>query len=126
MFLYWTPSDIVVYEENFVTVSFENSERMNFTHRTDLNYFGYKYEMHRLVKVAWNKVEQYAPPLYDMIRQFKFETSVYQDLLALYDQHRHNKTVKQVACMWMQNKKNIWRDWIRTYVNAIYIGKCFV
>lgn len=117
--LSWTPSDVILYEGNFVTVSFENCERLNFTHT---NSVGYKYEMHRLVKVAWSKVEKFAKPLYETLRSFKFEVSEYEHLLSLYQQST-TKNYTEIACTWMKHNNKTWLKWKKSQENVIYIGK---
>ncbi|CAH1133811.1 unnamed protein product [Ceutorhynchus assimilis] len=119
--LSWTPSDIILYERNFVTVSFENCERLNFTQVTNV---GYKYEMHRLVKVAWSKVEKFAKPLYDSLRSFKFEVTEYEHLLSLYQQNS-NMTYKDIACKWMKYNNDTWQKWKKSTESIIYIGGIF-
>lgn len=117
--LSWTPSDVILYESQFVTVSFESGERMKFTQSDAV---GYKYEMHRLVKVAWNKMEASAKPLYETLRSFKFEVPQYKTLLDLYDKNR-NLSYKKIACMWMKQYNHTWLGWQTNKENIIYIGK---
>ncbi|XP_030749572.1 atrial natriuretic peptide receptor 2-like isoform X2 [Sitophilus oryzae] len=126
--LSWVPSDVILYEKDFITVSFEHSERLNFTHS-----IGYKYEMHRLVKVAWSKVEVIAKPLYNALRSFKFEEDEYDQLLALYDHYRtsHKRnnagklSFKEIACYWMRNHFETWNQWRKQPESTIYIGGIF-
>ncbi|XP_076270946.1 uncharacterized protein LOC143202875 isoform X1 [Rhynchophorus ferrugineus] len=118
--LSWVPSDVVLYERDFVTVSFENSERLNFTHA-----IGYKYEMHRLVKVAWSKIENIAKPLYDAVRSFKFETDEYERLLSLYEAKRYVNTPKEIACDFLYNNNKTWIKWQKSPESYIYIGGIF-
>ncbi|XP_066143378.1 uncharacterized protein [Euwallacea fornicatus] len=118
--LSWTPSDVILYERNFVTVSFENCESLNFTQES-----GYKYEMHRLVKVAWDKVEKYASPLHYHLRRFKFNAKQYSDMLKLYEDHKTHNKIEEIACMWMRNNKHTWLTWKQNQKNYIYIGGIF-
>lgn len=120
--LSWTPSDVIIYERNFVTVSFENCERLHFTHS---NKIGYKYEMHRLVKVAWSKVEKFAKPLYDALRSFKFEDAEYERLLSIYEANRNRLGLNDIACQWMNERRKIWTDWKQSTESIIYIGGIF-
>ncbi|KAH1013429.1 atrial natriuretic peptide receptor 2 [Dendroctonus ponderosae] len=119
--LSWTPSDVILYDSQFVTVSFESGERMKFT---QLDAVGYKYEMHRLVKVAWNKMETSAKPLYETLRSFKFEVPQYKTLMDMYDKNR-NLSYKKIACMWMKQYNHTWLGWQTSKENIIYIGGIF-
>lgn len=103
----WYPSDIILHENHFINVQFKNNELYNFTHEKNV---GYKYEMHRLVKLAWAKVETNAYPLYIGLRQFKFSDEDYKFLLYLYEQNS-NMTINQIACEWMKQRKDTWTVW---------------
>ncbi|XP_060518097.1 receptor-type guanylate cyclase gcy-13-like isoform X2 [Cylas formicarius] len=123
----WTPSDVILHEKDYISVSFENCERMNFTHNESV---GYRYEMHRLVKVAWSKVEQFAKPLYDALRSFKFQENDYDFLLDLYKKNQlavENKTIslKDIACEWMDKRNGTWTKWKQSTESLIYIGGIF-
>ncbi|XP_050310160.1 retinal guanylyl cyclase 2-like isoform X2 [Anthonomus grandis grandis] len=121
--LNWAPSNVILHLKNFVTVSFESSERFNFTHSTKV---GFKYEMHRLVKVAWNKVEKSAKPLYEILRSFMFNADTYQELLEMYEEQGRPVDKKALACEWLRKNPNIWTKWRKTTVQAeIYIGGIF-
>ncbi|KAL1491180.1 hypothetical protein ABEB36_011819 [Hypothenemus hampei] len=120
--LSWTPSDVILYESNFVTVSFENCERLNFTQSDQVHY---KYEMHRLVKVAWSKIESAARPLYDALRSFKFEVMEYRHLLDLYERLHRTKSMAEIACRWMRENRDTWYHWKKSLQNDIYIGGIF-
>lgn len=103
----WYPSDIILHENNFINVQFKNNELYNFTHERNV---GYKYEMHRLVKLAWAKVEPNAYTLYIGLRQFKFSDDDYRFLLNLYERYA-NMTMEQIACEWMKQRKDVWKVW---------------
>lgn len=119
----WYPSDIILHEDHFINVQFKNNELYNFTHEKNV---GYKYEMHRLVKLAWAKVEKNAYPLYLGLRQFKFNDEDYRFLLNLYEGNS-NMTMRGIACEWMKQRNGTWRVWEqRSSEKArIYIGGIF-
>lgn len=77
----WFPSDIIKHENQFMNVQFKNNELYNFTKTA-----GYKYEMHRLVKLAWSKIQENANSLYMGLRAFKFSEEDYSLLLKAYDE----------------------------------------
>lgn len=119
----WYPSDIILHEDHFINVQFKNNELYNFTHEKNV---GYKYEMHRLVKLAWAKVEKNAYPLYLGLRQFKFLDEDYRFLLDLYERKSH-MPMKDIACEWMKQRHDIWRIWEQRSSGkaVIHIGGIF-
>ncbi|CAH1117481.1 unnamed protein product [Phaedon cochleariae] len=131
LFFYWYPSEIVLQEENYINVQFKNNEFYNFTHEKTV---GYKYEMHRLVKLAWEKVAKNAEPLYLGLRHFKLDEKDYDFLLRRYvevkgnvkDARRNVTDVRRIACEWMQQNKEVWNNW-KGYntKQKIYIGGIF-
>ncbi|VEN45528.1 unnamed protein product, partial [Callosobruchus maculatus] len=122
IFFHWHPSDIVLRQDDFISVQFKDNEMYNFTHK---NTTGYKYEMHRLVKMSWGKVQEHAYPLYVGLRHFKFSEQDYQYLLSSYEMHPE-KSVNQIACDWMRKNIDTWERWKVTAAKAvIYIGGIF-
>lgn len=122
LLFYWYPSDVILNEDHFISVQFKNNELYNFTHDKNI---GYKYEMHRLVKLAWAKIEKNAYPLYLALRQFKFSDDDYRFLFNLYE-NNSQLSMKDIACKWMQQKQDVWKIWGRTTEKAvIHIGGIF-
>ncbi|KAG5898979.1 Insulin-like peptide receptor, partial [Gonioctena quinquepunctata] len=121
LFFHWFPSEIVTHEKRFINVHFKNNELYNFTHKS----FGYKYEMQRLVKLAWGKIEGNAQPLYYGLRHFKLTEDDYNDLLESYEQGKRN--ISQTACGWMKNNGAVWQKWkYHEHKKAVlYIGGIF-
>ncbi|KAJ8916169.1 hypothetical protein NQ315_016308 [Exocentrus adspersus] len=125
VFFHWYPSEMVIDQRDFVSVLFTNNEIMEFTHKEAV---GYKYEMHRLVKLAWSKIQKNAQPLYDSLRFFKLKESDYVNLLYLYEEYRANWPMRSIACNWMRNHTNVWKNWLglyQTFRTPIYIGGIF-
>ncbi|KAJ8951813.1 hypothetical protein NQ318_019786 [Aromia moschata] len=117
----WYPSDIVIDESKFVSVTFKNSELYNFTQREEV---GYKYEMHRLVKLAYSKIEKNAKPLYEGLRLFQLGLMDYKFLLGF----RHDNptmSLADIACEWMNENKNVWWRLRESTKTPIYIGGIF-
>lgn len=106
IFFHWYPGDVVQDETNYITVKFKNNEFYNFTNNI-VN--GYKYEMHRLVKIVWSQMENGANPLFLGVRQFKLREQDYAYLLNLDRQGKYK--VSEIACQWMKNNKKIWSAW---------------
>ncbi|CAG9862835.1 unnamed protein product [Phyllotreta striolata] len=119
-FFHWYPGDVVTDESKFITVQFKNNEFYNFTNNM-VN--GYKYEMQRLVKMVWSKMEQGAHPLFLGVRHFKLRQQDYAFLLDLVEQGKYN--VSEIACEWMKKNKKIWSRWNSTETAVIYIGGIF-
>lgn len=121
VFFNWFPSDIVIDQKKFISVVFTNNEIMNFTRDENV---GYKYEMHRLVKLAWSKIEKNAQPLYESLRSFKLREEDYAYMLNL---HNENPTqpLREIACDWMRKNTDMWRWWKKESPTVIYIGGIF-
>lgn len=66
--LHWAPSDIIKDERKYVSVNFHYCELFRSQVKSRC-----KYEMHRLVKFAWSKVETIAEPLHDALKVFKLD-----------------------------------------------------
>ncbi|XP_057666874.1 uncharacterized protein LOC130900347 [Diorhabda carinulata] len=121
MFFHWFPGDLVIDETKFVTVKFKNNELYNFTNNL-VN--GYKYEMHRLVKMVWSKLEVDANPLFLGVRSFKLRREDYVFLFDLKDKGYGGE--RKIACEWMRNNTPVWANWKKTYVKpTINIGGIF-
>ncbi|XP_072396651.1 uncharacterized protein [Diabrotica undecimpunctata] len=106
MFFYWYPGELVIDEKQFITVKFKNNELYNFTNNM-VN--GYKYEMHRLVKMVWSKLEEDANPLFLGVRHFKLREEDYTFLLNLTENNFGNEN--QIACKWMKENQEVWNKW---------------
>lgn len=121
--LSWTPSEVILDETKFLSVNFKRCELRN----SSLN-VGCKYELTRLVKFSWSKLERYAKVAYESLHRLKFSEEDYNYLLQLYNQKSETTSIVDVACKWMQQKKSSWSDWIPvrdTEKNNIYIGGIF-
>nr|XP_023022017.1 receptor-type guanylate cyclase gcy-18-like [Leptinotarsa decemlineata] len=122
VFFHWFPSEVVTNENHFISVQFKNNELYNFTR--GINGSGYKYEMQRLVKLAWSKIENNAQPLYIALRHFKLTEDDYLHLLRMYE--KSEQSVPEIACTWMKENQQVWNSWKHgTQKAVIYIGGIF-
>lgn len=119
----WFPSDLIVHEKHFINVQFKNNEYYNFTQDATV---GYKYEVQRLVKLAYAKVQGNANPLYMGLRNFKFSEDNYRSLLRLYEGKSGSESFRDIACKWMISNPDTWMQW-RVHVEnpVINIGGIF-
>ncbi|KAJ8975821.1 hypothetical protein NQ317_003857 [Molorchus minor] len=121
LIFYWFPSDIIIDESRYYSVTFKNSELFNFTHTEAV---GYKYEMHRLAKLAFSKIEKNAKPLYHAVRSFKFYEKDYIDLMHTYENFPHMSKM-EIACQWLKDNPAKWKAWKKVTETVIYIGGIF-
>ncbi|EFA03677.1 hypothetical protein TcasGA2_TC013779 [Tribolium castaneum] len=113
--LYYTPSDVILREREFISVVFPQCDYL------DLNgSLGCKYELQRIVKMSWNKVEELG--LLRPVRDFKFSEQDYDDLLTLYERTWNQSNLRQIACEWLKDHES----WIIDHGKVeIYIGGIF-
>lgn len=118
----WTPSAVISPETNFIRIAFKRCELLNSSHTV-----GCKYELNRLIKTSWSKLEQVAKPAYEALHRITFSQKNYDDLLQEYNLFP-NQSIYEIACDWMRDNEKIWQKWIpgtdRGKVN-IYIGGIF-
>lgn len=103
----WTPSAFINPENNFIRVAFKRCELLNSSHSV-----GCKYEMNRLIKTSWSKLEQIAKPAYEALYRITFSQENYNDLLHQYNLMSSNQTIYDVACSWMLENEKTWLKWI--------------
>lgn len=125
LILYYTPSELILREKNFISVIFPQCDYLNANHS-----LGCKYEAHRIVKMSWNKVE--ALGLLQPVRNFKFGEQDYEHLLTLYEQAKNQSDLRQIACDWIKDQNNSSWMMIQGFQGAmvndkvtIYIGGIF-
>ncbi|PNF24218.1 hypothetical protein B7P43_G15826 [Cryptotermes secundus] len=115
------PSPITMWDNSkFMSVAFPPCETL----QTSQN-VGCKYELHRLVKLVWSRLEVGAKPAYEAVQKMSFSRDNYLDLLARYSQQPG--AVEKIACEWLVENKVSWKPWIPTSdeKNVIYIGGIF-
>lgn len=107
LILGWTPSAFINPESNFIRVEFKRCELLNSSHTV-----GCKYEMNRLIKTSWSKLEQIAKPAYEALHRITFSQKNYDDLLHQYNLLGSNQTIYDIACNWMLDNEKTWLNWI--------------
>lgn len=103
----WTPSATISPANNFIRVAFKRCELLNSSHTV-----GCKYELNRLIKTSWSKLEQIAKPAYEALHHITFSQKNYNDLLQQYNMMSYNQSVYDIACNWMRNNEKTWQNWI--------------
>ncbi|XP_046736169.1 uncharacterized protein LOC124405374 [Diprion similis] len=98
--LHWNPSDLVPSDRDFVSVDFP---------RCDLNDEKCPYGSNRLTKLVWAELEKIAKIAYQTIKNAYFNSSMYQDLIASYN---NDTSEEKVACDWL-NRNLEWtlKNW---------------
>ncbi|PSN54801.1 hypothetical protein C0J52_02008 [Blattella germanica] len=86
---------------------------------------GCKYELQRLIKLAWSRLEQGAKPAYEALQKMSFSHQNYIDLLNGYE--KENGAVDKAACDWLTYNSASWQQWIPTSdeKNVLLIGGIF-
>lgn len=121
--LSWTPSDIILPENKFISVAFKRCELFNSSQMG-----GCKYELNRLIKVTWANLEKIAKPAYDTLHRMFLTEENYDEMLLEYNTYYPQRSVYDVACNWLRNNSRHWHDWIQVSnkaKNIIYIGGIF-
>nr|CAD7426195.1 unnamed protein product [Timema monikensis] len=116
--LSWAPSIITTLDDDtYVSVSFPTCKDPNSS--SDI---GCKYEMQRLIKLAWTKLEIGARPAFEATQKVSFTLQDYTNILKMYYNAASRKSYEDLACEWML--KNIkWKKWVPdTDKNDLYIG----
>ncbi|KAF2904495.1 hypothetical protein ILUMI_01678, partial [Ignelater luminosus] len=120
--LSWTPNEVILREDEFIFVNFKRCELMKPSPE------GCKYDLQRLVKFAWSKLETHAKIAYESLHRVKFSSEDYNLLLELYNRKSNTTTVADVACQWMRQNHSTWKYWIASSdqgKSKIYIGGIF-
>lgn len=117
----WTPSDVIVNERNYTSVLFTHCELLQ-SHQN----FGCRYELMRLAKLAWSKLETCAEPAYNALQRLRFEREQLEHLLRLYEVRSSNNTLEEIACSWLRSNESSWSQWMPVEKKAtLYIGGIF-
>lgn len=118
--LHWTPSDLIPKENKYISVVFSHCQLLK-----SFETVGCKYELNRLAKFSWSKLGVLAQPAYEALHNFKFDNEQFDHLLQLYN-NNPDKTVYDIACMWMRTNDTWWKPWKLSENNPIlYIGGIF-
>lgn len=118
--LNWSPSEIIYPEENFFSVDFKQCDPTG-------NNETCRYEMMKIEKFAWNKLEKLAYPVYESLLKIKFSDAEYEDLLEIYLKS-NGKNYQEIACEWLkkyESKINEWTILSVAHTPEIYIGGIF-
>nr|CAD7396592.1 unnamed protein product [Timema poppensis] len=116
--LSWAPSIITTLDDDtYVSVSFPPCKDPNSS--SDI---GCKYEMQRLIKLAWTKLEIGARPAFEATQKVSFTLQDYTNILKLYYNAASRTSYEDLACEWML-KNTKWKKWVPdTDKNDLYIG----
>ncbi|XP_069698476.1 uncharacterized protein [Periplaneta americana] len=115
------PSTVTVWgDPKFTSVAFPPCESLQSSRRT-----GCKYELQRLVKLVWARIEVGAKPAYEALHKMSFSREDYADLLSRYN--AQPRSVDEIACEWLVHNEKSWMPWIPTSdeKNILYIGGIF-
>lgn len=120
--LSWHPSVVIPNEKNFVGVTFNHCE----FNEKDESKLGCQYEMRRVVKLSWSKLQHIAEAAYYSLHQMELSEEDYNTMLSLYTDHPE-KTLPDLACDWMKIRSESWSTWILNtpVMKVIYIGGIF-
>ncbi|KAF5297767.1 hypothetical protein FQR65_LT09941 [Abscondita terminalis] len=119
--LNWTPSEVIPHEDKYISVNFKRAELFS------SSIMG-KYELTRLVKYSWSKLEKYAKVAYESLHRLKFSEEDYDYLFELYNRKSGSSSIDDIACDWMRQKESSWVHWIPVSdreKSYLYIGGIF-
>ncbi|XP_024935475.1 uncharacterized protein LOC107275141 isoform X2 [Cephus cinctus] len=130
--LHWTPSSVIPNEKDYTSLLFPGSLNGN---------RDYTYELNRLVKLTWAKLESVAKFAYEAINRANFTQGMYEDLIDRYNRfpdrrllpiendHDFDKEMEEsIACDWLKENLNYTlRYWVPDDEdkNTLYIGGIF-
>lgn len=114
--LSWIPGAIVKpVDPDYRTVIFPPCEQF-------VNNTGCKYDLHRLVKLAWSKFSLIAGPVDEALTKMEFLQVEYKNLIERFHQAQDHSNhvitedqsviVRQVACDWLRDNKRTWQYWL--------------
>lgn len=147
----WAPSELAIPgDRQYSVVTFPPCEDMQSS-----KLVGCKYDLQRLLKLAWNKLKESALPAYEVlihsrllifstvylvkflffysimlffqsIRKVQFDHSDYQDLVERSRQAGPESDA-EVACGWLKDNEHKWQDWVWSNDDKgiLYIGGIF-
>lgn len=118
----WAPSELAVPgDKQYSVVTFPPCEDMLSSKEV-----GCKYDLQRLLKLAWNKLKESALPAYESIRKVQFDHSDYQDLVER-SRLAGPDSDAEVACSWLKDNEHKWQDWVWSNDDkgVLYIGGIF-
>ncbi|KAE8743927.1 NeuroparsinReceptor [Frankliniella occidentalis] len=118
----WSPSELTIPGDMLYSiVTFPPCEEM-----MSSKIVGCKYDLQRLLKLAWNKLKEAAPPAYESIRKVQFDHADYHNLVQR-SQEAGSLSDEKVACEWLRENKEKWKDWVWSNDNkdVLYIGGIF-
>ncbi|XP_031356046.1 receptor-type guanylate cyclase gcy-22-like [Photinus pyralis] len=119
--LNWTPSEIILHDRDYIIVNFKRAELIT------SSLVG-RYELIRMVKYSWSKLEKYAKVAYESLHRLKFSEQDYDLLLELYNERSKTSGIYDIACEWMLQRKPSWTQWIPVSdreKSYLYIGGIF-
>jgi hypothetical protein len=116
MIMHYTPSDIILRDKYFISVTFPECDYANVSDSV-----GCKYELNRIVKMAWHKVD--ALDLVQPIRNFVFMGKDFDDLLNLYEMAPDRSDLREIGCQWVKDGNHSWivpQQKIRINIGGIF------
>lgn len=129
--LSWTPGLIVKpLDPEYITVIFPPCELIG-------NSTGCKYDLHRLVKLAWSKFSVAAGPADEALTKMEFLQIEYKNLLERFQEIQDHSNqvitedqsiiIKKVACDWLRDNRDTWQFWLphNDDKQELYIGGIF-
>lgn len=123
IFISWTPSEIILKENNFISVTFKHCDLSDFS----LNVSTCKYEMMKLIKYSWSQLDKYAPQVMKLLQKYTFQEEEFKSLMNFYEKNE-NSSISSIACNWLKANMNLWKyHWGTTNIkkHEIYIGGIF-
>ncbi|XP_032231213.2 receptor-type guanylate cyclase gcy-2-like [Nematostella vectensis] len=84
----------------------------------------------RLKKFAWSQVKAGAPEVYHLLTKMYFSQDELNSMLLNHVDSEGSKTSKELACDWLQRKRDMWSSWlpVQNILNGkvpVYLGGMF-
>lgn len=120
--LSWTPSNAVPNERDYIAMDFPRCGRGGIN-------LGCAYESHRLVKLAWSRLESIAKFAWEAINRARFDVEMYEELIDRYNlMISNNISEEEIACSWLKDNLNYTlTDWMPNNAdkNSLIVGGIF-
>ncbi|KAK8775171.1 hypothetical protein V5799_031484 [Amblyomma americanum] len=104
VFFNWRPSPLTFRNYDFMRIAFPQCEDRQL--QGNLNTSNCLFEVNHMERVAWSKLKDSAPDIYELVEKMTFTQQEYEKLLNSYQNKRlQHKTYHQIACSFLHDNE---------------------
>lgn len=105
--LNWSPSEIIYPESDYISINFRQCNPTDTAAQPLISINEMcPYEMWKIEKLMWNKLEDQAPVVYDTVSKIQFSKTDYRNLLDIYYKFA-GSSYEDMACEWLRRNQNM-------------------